>query len=205
MSEVKRRGRPRKTDIVNRTDLPDNEVKTIVKEKRHRNRPDLANFGQENVEPGDNAQYLRMALTSWDLPPIDISDPKQVEQRLKEYFQHCVENDRKPTVVSMANWLGISRETLNTWKRGDFRSETHSPIIQKAYAILEEQWADYMMNGKLNPASGIFLGKNFFQYADTQQIVVTPQNPYDQDNPDNVRDKYIEGLQNDVDVDGNVE
>ena len=34
-----------------------------------------------------------------------------------------------------------------------------------------------MQNGKVNPASGIFLGKNMFGYKDTQDVVVTPQTP----------------------------
>ena len=58
----------------------------VVKQKQHRNRPDLAKFGEEYTEPGDNARYLRYAMASWDLPPIDISDPKQVEHRIVEYF-----------------------------------------------------------------------------------------------------------------------
>ena len=210
MSEVKKRGRPRKTDQalkVQNEKLTEDDVKSIVKEKRHRNRPDLQNFGADLAEPGDNTRFLRMALEAWDLPPIDISDPEQVKKRLQEYFNHCAENDRKPTVISMANWLGISRDTLSAWKRGEFRSETHAEIIKKAYAIIEEQWADYMLNGKVNPAAGIFLGKNWFQYADAQQIVVTPQNPYDQDKPDSVRDKYLESMQNEQNIptDGNVE
>ena len=34
-----------------------------------------------------------------------------------------------------------------------------------------------MLNGKMNPVSGIFLGKNNFEYADKQEVVVTPNNP----------------------------
>lgn len=157
--------------------LSEAEVTEVVKEKRKRNRPDLAKFGYENTEAGDNSRFLRYALASWDLPPIDISDPKQVEQRIGDYFTFCVENDRKPNMVGMANWLGVDRRTVNTWKTGEYRGETHSPVIKKAVDILEELWVDYMQNGKVNPASGIFLGKNMFGYKDTQDVVVTPNNP----------------------------
>jgi hypothetical protein len=40
--------------------------------------------------------------------------------------------------------------------------------------VLEELWEDYMLNGKVNPVAGIFLGKNLFQYKDQQEYVVTP-------------------------------
>jgi hypothetical protein len=31
-----------------------------------------------------------------------------------------------------------------------------------------------MLNGKINPVSGIFLGKNQWDYADKQEYVLTP-------------------------------
>lgn len=169
----------------------DNETVTAIKRKR--NRPDLANFGAENVEPGDNARYLRWARLSMYLPPIDISDEKQVAQRINEYFDACEKNDMKPNMIGMANWLGIDKTTLTSWKRGEYRSKTHSPVITKALSVLEEQWVDYMQNGKINPASGIFLAKNMFQYRDTQDVVLTPNNPLQVDSsPDDIAAKYAE-------------
>lgn len=143
--------------------------------KRKRNRPDLANFGAENVEPGDNARYLRWARLSMSLPPIDISDEAQVANRIDEYFDACEKNDMKPNMVGMANWLGIDRTTLASWKRGEYRSDTHYHVITKAVSILEEQWVNYMQNGKINPASGIFLAKNMFQYKDVQDVIIEPK------------------------------
>ena len=67
-------------------ELTNEQAQEAAKTKRKRNRPDLADFGNEHAEPGDNSRFLRFALASWDLPPIDISDPKQVEQRIKEYL-----------------------------------------------------------------------------------------------------------------------
>lgn len=152
------------------------EDKTKIVKKR-RNRPDLAKFGEENTEPGDNARYLRYAMVSMDLPPIDISDPKQVEQRISEYFTFCADNDRKPNIKGLGNWLGVDATTVNSWKRGEYRAETHSPLIKKAVDILEELWIDYMMNGKVNPGSGIFIGKNLFGYRDAIDLVPVQQNP----------------------------
>ena len=157
----------------------DREKALSVNEKkrnkpRQRNRPDLANFGQENVEPGDNSRYLRHALATLNMPPIDISDPVQVENRLDWYFNHCIDNEMKPTVSGFCNSLGISRVTLMEWRNGTFRADTHQAIIVKAYKLLEELWENYMQNGKINPVSGIFLGKNNFGYADKQEMVVTP-------------------------------
>lgn len=144
----------------------------IVKPKRKRNRPDLDKFGQEFVEKGDNARYIRHAMASWDLPAIDISDEKQVKDRIAWYFNHCGEDDMKPTVSGLCNALGISNDTLWQWKNGNYRGATHSELIKKTYAILQELWEDYMQNGKINPVSGIFLGKNHFGYQDKTDVVV---------------------------------
>ena len=128
-------------------DKPEQEV--VVKKKR--NRPDLANFGAENAEPGDNSRYLRFALVSWDLPPIDISDAEQVKGRIEEYFRFCIENDRKPNMKGMGNWLGVHRDTVNQWMRGEYRSSTHTDVIKKAVDILEELWVDYIQDITVTP------------------------------------------------------
>ena len=167
------------------------KVVDIVQKKRKNGFEIQSNF---NGEPGDNTRFLRFALASWDLPPIDISDPDQVRERIGMYFNHCAENDRKPQVVGLCNWLGISRDTLNKWVRGEYRGETHSDIIKRAVAMIEEQWADYMQNGKINPASGIFLAKNWYGYKDTADVVITPNNPMQDLNADDARKRLVEEI-----------
>ena len=60
------------------TDLTTEQMSEVTK-KRKRGFEALSDF---NAEPGDNSRFIRFALTAWNLPPIDISDPKQVEQRI---------------------------------------------------------------------------------------------------------------------------
>jgi hypothetical protein len=187
-----KRGRPPKPKEV-KADTVEQAGQEIVRQKRKRS--DLENFGEERVKPGDNARFLRNALIGYSLPPIDISDPTQVEQRIKDYFLHCVEKDRKPSVVGMANWLGIDRTTLNSWDRGEYRGATHSHIVKKAMTILEELYVDYMMNGKVNPGSGCFIGKNHFGYRDVTENVLTMNNPMGAEgDPSQMAQKYQKAL-----------
>ena len=165
----KKRGRPRKD-----TELATMDNRPPVKQTR--NRPDLAKFGQENVEPGDNSKFLHHALTVQRLPAIDISDPRQVEARIDEYFSLCAADDIKPSVKGFLMSLRVAKSTLWEWRQGNFRGDTHQAIICRAYDVLEALWEDYMQNGKINPVSGIFLGKNNFGYADKQEYVLTPNN-----------------------------
>jgi hypothetical protein len=49
-----------------------------------------------------------------------------------------------------------------------------------------------MQNGKINPVSGIFLGKNNFGYQDKQEMVLTPNNSNDSDyNAEDIKKRYI--------------
>lgn len=134
-----------------------------------------SSYGNELVNPGDNSRYLAHAMVVMEQPPIDTSNPQEVDARIKWYFGHCVNSDMKPTVNGMCNALGIHRNTLYDWKMGNDRKATHQEVVLKAYRLLEELWEDYMLNGKVNPVSGIFLAKNMFPgYSDKQEFVLTP-------------------------------
>jgi hypothetical protein len=97
----------------------------------------------------------------------------------------------------LCNALGIDRATFYRWGTGESKAggADNRNLIKKARAILEELWEDYMLNGKINPVTGIFLGKNHFGYKDQQEVVVTPQTPLgEQTSAEELRDKYIKGL-----------
>lgn len=144
------------------------------------------------MDPGDNTKYLAHALAVRDLPPIEIADPEQVRLRIREYFNLCAQNDMKPSVTGFCNALKIGRTTLWEWKQGNHRADSHQAIILEAYGLLEALWEDYMQNGKINPVSGIFLGKNNFGYQDRQDYVVTPNQAIDSVDVKTIEAKYAE-------------
>ena len=128
---------------------------------------------------GDNNQYTTFALAIMQLPKIDIRDSQALGSRLTEYFQLCSDHDMKPAVAAMALALGMDRRRL--WEinndvagRNVTIPEECKDIIKMAYNSLEVLWEGYMTSGKINPVSGIFLGKNNFGYQDKQEYVVTP-------------------------------
>ena len=146
------------------------------------NKPSRGRGGKNNfpnaqipdTQPGENTKFLGLALAIRELPRIDTTDPEQVRSRISEYFTLCADYDVKPTVKGFLNALRVPKSTLWEWKQGNFRRGTHQAIILEAYDVLEELWEHYMQNGKINPVSGIFLGKNNFGYSDKQEYVVTP-------------------------------
>lgn len=171
-----------------------NNPKPLPKKRGPKPKPkDMpGSFGLEHVQPGDNSKYLAHSMAVMNMPEINIADINQVEQRIGEYMTLCVQNDMKPTVMGFCNSLGITRQTLFDWRHGNFRAETHQAVILKAYGLLEELWESYMQNGKINPVSGIFLGKNNFGYQDKQEYVLTPNQQHSDADLDTIAAKYDE-------------
>lgn len=123
------------------------------------------------MEPGDNTRFTRNVLTIAGLPPIDRNDPTAVQQRINEYFQIVLGNDLKPSVSGVALALGMSRSKFIAWAAGDRRAgQPQGEMAKQVYSILNTLWEDYMLNGKVNPAAGIFIGKNNFGYRDEQKL-----------------------------------
>ena len=177
----------------------DDVVKGVVK-KKPRGGNNILTDAALNVAPGDNTKYVMLGARLFNLPPIDLHDPEQVNDRLNEFFQIHAEADMKPTVSGMGMALGLDRRRLWEIKSGNYgtqRALADLPTltkdsIKRAYEYMEILWENYMQNGKINPVSGIFLGKNNFGYQDKTEYVVTPNMNNDSDyNADDIRKRYM--------------
>ncbi len=178
----------------------DDVVKELV--EKPKKKPRGKNIGETLApvtEPGDNAKYIGVSLKLFNMTKVDLFKPDEVQERLTEYFRIHTEADMKPTVVGMAMALGIDRRRL--WEiRAGAPMGGHTPLdlptltvdyIKKAYDFMENLWENYMQNGKINPVSGIFLGKNNFGYQDKTEYVVTPNVHNDSDyNKDDIIARY---------------
>ena len=64
---------------------------------------------------------------------------------------------------------------------------------------MEEMWTDYMLYGKVSPPTGIFLSKNWFDYKDVADVVVTPNNPLQGMDADTARKRLVEAVPDESD------
>ena len=151
-----------------------------VKKKNPRGAGSKALTGEAlNLEDGDNTKYLSLGMELFNLPTIDLKDSEQVKDRLNQFFEIHARYDMKPTVAGMGMALGLDRRRLweikaNVADRNKELPTSTRDSIKKAYEYMEILWENYMQNGKINPVSGIFLGKNNFGYQDKQEMVLTP-------------------------------
>ena len=144
----------------------------IIKKPQNTNFPTAVELPE-----GDNNKYTTFALEIMKFPKIDVRNPEQLSSRVLEYFQLCADHDMKPGVAAVGLAIGLDRRRL--WEIRSGAANVAIPqeckdIINGVYDSLETLWESYMVNGKINPVSGIFLGKNNFGYQDKQEYVVTP-------------------------------
>ena len=179
-------------------DMGEQVVKTKGK-PRGGNSPMIGENGYL-LEEGDNNKFTSMGLWLMNLPKIDVHDPEAVQQRLNDYFGYMASQDAKPTVAGMAMALGMDRRRLWEIKTGNYHTNKWlkdlpnevKDSIKKAYSLMEYLWENYMVNGKINPVTGIFLGKNNFGYQDKQEMVLTPNTQNESDfSEDDLRKRYM--------------
>ena len=189
------RGRPPKYTADNPKPPAPKTATEIIKEPV---RSDLPNTIE--LPEGDNNKYTTFALAIMRLPKIDYRDPVQLQNRVIEYFQLCADHDMKPGVAAVGLAIGLDRRRLWEIRSGSSRNgsipQECKDIINSVYDSLEVLWEGYMANGKINPVSGIFLGKNHFGYQDKQEYVVTP-NTMSQDTPVEVIEAKYDALPED--------
>jgi len=147
--------------------------------------------GIENLGEGDNNRFTQKNLQIFSMDKVDLENPDEVVKRLEQYFTVMGEYNAKPSVTSMAMALGIDRRRLWDIKTGRTTPRYSAWLkklppetietIRRAYDLLEMMWEDYMLNGKINPVSGIFLGKNQFGYQDRTEHVLTPNQPAEEE------------------------
>lgn len=147
----------------------------------------------------DQSKFMRINIALFNMSKVDLQDAEAVQERLSEYFALYAQEGVKPTVTGMAMALGVNRQDLWCIKTGNFGNTrgkiTHLPpeatdVIKRAYDFLQNLWENYMENGKINPVSGIFLGKNNFGYQDKTEYVLTPNQNHDDYDADSIRKRY---------------
>ena len=106
---------------------------------------------------------------------VNPLDALEVKDRIDNYFERCITEQRLPTVEAMSLCLGIDRSTLWRWSQGNGCSEDTAEVIRQARLALSSIDAELVLKGKINPVSYIFRAKNFYGMKDTQSLdIETP-------------------------------
>ena len=122
-----------------------------------------------------------------------VKTDDECAERLNEFFHHIGETGEIPTVEKMCLALGTVRSVVWEWENGS-KGQTRANIIKKAKEILAALDAELVSNNKLPVVSYIFRAKNFYQLSDKTEVVLTPNSPLDNMDPDQARKRYVQAL-----------
>lgn len=178
----------------------DKQEQGVVKRKRRVGNPAMTGEAI-TATPEEQASLIMQSLAIANLPRINLKDPEQVRDRINEYFAMVARNGNRPTVTGLGlalnNMDRFRLYEIRTGNYGNTRGETANlplavtNLIKSAYRVMEELWEQYMQQGKINPVSGIFLGKNHYGYQDKQDIVVTPNAPETEYSVKDITERYL--------------
>jgi hypothetical protein len=154
--------------------------------------------------PGEVSRIMMQMLAIAHWPEIDTDNAQQVSERIHKYHCFCAEQDLKPSVVGMALAIGTDRITMWKWEHGIESSKPQDVrnAIRKGREINEMMMVHLLQNGRVSPATAIFLLKNDHGYKDQQDVVISPTSPYDSASQEELAQRYLDGT---VQTDGSVE
>lgn len=142
--------------------------------------PRAGNPATPEIEDGFISKFVGYSLEFIDLERVDFKETSGVRDRMVFWLMKCDEYDIRPTIIGMANALGIDRTQLYQLVSGNYpngkvpygASQETVSLLQKIYQKIAESLESGMTNGKVNPVSAMFLLKNHLGYTDTNEIVV---------------------------------
>lgn len=122
----------------------------------------------DSIDSTDIQEIVTSLKSLYDLGKPQTDD--EIEQRINEYFEFIANSSLRPGIESISMALHISRQTFFNWSKGIGCSSRCQELIQCAKAVINSFIEQAMLQGKINPASGIFLCKNWLNYKDTVSL-----------------------------------
>lgn len=107
---------------------------------------------------------------------IDLHNPESVQAAIIGYFEQCQRNGLRPGNLGLYAALGMSKQDYSDVVRGRNKGKA-SPasvdLMKKAVRAIGAFREGLALEGKINPVTYIFMGKNYDGLADQTQIEVT--------------------------------
>ncbi len=92
---------------------------------------------------------------------------EELSQRINDYLIFCGESSIRPGIESLCMALHISRTTLFRWSHGEDCDRQRQELVNDAKTFIASWLEQASLSGAVNPATAIFLQKNWFSYKDT--------------------------------------
>jgi len=97
--------------------------------------------------------------------PRIFNDVSEFDAKIDEYYLQCVEKEEAFTIIGLAIYMGIAKDTIIEYGKMPQFSDSY----KKALALAEGSLVHGALHGKYNPTISIFLLKNNHGYKDKQE------------------------------------
>ncbi len=104
---------------------------------------------------------------------LKYKDEKELAKGIEEYFEDCNKREKPYTMSGLANWLGITRQTLINYGKG----EKYFTLIKKAKERVQQQIEENILDGTFNTTAGIFNLKANYKWDDGNKVNVNINHP----------------------------
>lgn len=137
-----------------------------------------AGTSDAKVDPEDNQRAIAFTIAISKLPPLDLTDPDDIEQRFYDFFELADKYHVRPGLMAYGAALGLSKDQIyyvlnrspdSPVINGVKLTPECKRIIKKHAAFLNVTLETLMMNDKGNPVKYFFLAKNYFGYKDQSE------------------------------------
>lgn len=120
--------------------------------------------------------------------PLKYQNAQELENEINEYFKMCQHERQIPGICGLANYLGLSRNTLLRYEK-DSDKEDYNEVIERARTTIESV-NEQILYSK-NNSGAIFIMRNNFGYNAEQKTHNVNENvdiPYEE---------YLKGITSD--------
>lgn len=130
---------------------------------------------------GDTVRSL-LEMSKLGMPRTD----EELTNRIDEYFQHCITTNHRPGIESLCLALSTTRQSFWNWCNGKSnKSQEWQEQCLQARQVIISFLESASTTGKINPATSIFLLKNWANYSDSSNVIIE-----DADSKTRTRDFY---------------
>ena len=201
LPEKRKRGRPRKDDPVQKIVL---DPKSVERRKNQQKALDntltrsLKADAGEDLQAKDTRNIIRHNMKLAGLPPIDLTNPKHVEHRVKEYFKICDEDNIKPHIPGLAVACGTTAQYL--WRLRSQAAAGNLPkgnaevqaVFLRAISVLQGAAENMLLEGSTNPVAMFFHMRNNYGYrnADEPAIIIANKALGDAESTESIAARY---------------
>ena len=158
--------------FVARSDITKNDGKDLVKKRGNmmNNKNTKSYMSEVNVKEFNKA--IREHSIKTFHPNMAFQSVDMLENELSDFFDLCDKTNTVPTIVGIALYLGVNRDTIYAHANNPNSpvSDIFKNVINYCHMIIENG----TIAGRINPVTYIFLGKNYFSLKDDKNITVAP-------------------------------